>query len=105
MASTLTPDGTPAVRHQSQTLWHVARGAACATALLTHTVEDHYRLDVTFGTVARQRLRFATALAAAEHADRLLVRLAAAGYQPQRRDRENARDQHGQPMAVQEDQR
>jgi hypothetical protein len=42
---------------------------------------------VTYGTVARQCLRFGNSVAAVEHADRPLARLEAAGSQRRRRDR------------------
>src|SRR5687768_13536276 len=76
MSSTVTAAPASPVIKASQTLWHVGRGAAATsvTAVLTRSAESACQLEVTFGKVARQCLRFGSALAAVEHAERLFER-------------------------------
>jgi hypothetical protein len=88
MTSIQVEGTSPEVLRTSQTLWHVGRpGSPPVTAVLMRAAVDEYMLDVTFGTVARQRVRFGNSVAAIEHAERLLAQLENVGYQRQRRDK------------------
>jgi hypothetical protein len=88
MVSTVISRRTLPRIEDSQTLWHVAAGVAPpVTAVLTRLPAGDYDLEVTFGTITRQCRRFASSLAAVEHADRLFARLEERGYRRQRLDR------------------
>jgi hypothetical protein len=58
--------------------------------MLTSTPTSRYGLQITFGTVAVQRLSFSSAGAVVERAERLLTQLEALGYQRHRPDRRTA---------------
>ena len=88
MPSTVTRDDTLSAVGMSQMLWHLKRGAIpTVSAVLTGSSADEFRLDVTFGSVARQCLRFGSSVAAAERAERLFARLHEAGFQRCRPDK------------------
>ena len=72
----------------SQVLWHVCRGDSLAvTAMLTCEPTGHCEVQVAFGTVALQCVRFSSAEAAVEGAAGLLAELEMRGYQRRRRDK------------------
>lgn len=79
-ASVQTP-GVRATASMSQVLWHACRqDSPTLTVMLTSTPTGTYEVQVTFGTVAVQRVPFSTAADAVERAERLLTELEARGY-------------------------
>src|SRR5688572_27991481 len=79
------PQGKITTDSTSHILWHVCRrNSPAVTAILASTPSGQYEIEFAFGTVARQRVRFSSALAAIERAEDLLTELEARGYRRRR---------------------